>query len=275
MNTTMRFLSSIIIFFVVASVAIAQTGQPSSSVPTSKPRTTTTPPRTVDKKERNIAVDRSSSSSKSSQAGRSTRTGLQPSATTLRNNPHYNTPSRPSQSNGSTAKSVYRAPKKIAALKASERVAVQWLTLEQAMEKCKTEKRKIFVDVYTDWCGWCKHMDSTTFVTPAVANYLNKYYYAVKFNAEQVQDITFKGKTYQFKKVGSRGYHELAALWLNNRLSYPTVVFLDESLNLIQPVPGYQDATKMEAIINYFGSDNHKKTPWETYEKTFSSGDQK
>lgn len=156
-------------------------------------------------------------------------------------------------------------------LKPVEKVNVNWMTLDQAIEQCKVEKRKIFVDVYTDWCGWCKHMDSTTFVNPAVARYLNEHYYPVKFNAEQSQDIVFKDKTYHFKKNGSRGYHELAALWLNNRLSFPTVVFLDESQNLIQPVPGYQDATKMEAIINYFGSDSHRKTPWETYEKNFSS----
>jgi thioredoxin-related protein len=153
---------------------------------------------------------------------------------------------------------------------AAERVAINWMSIEQALEKSKTEKRKIFVDVYTNWCGWCKHMDSTTFVNAAVAQYLNEHYYPVKFNAEQQQDIVFKDKTYQFKKVGNRGHHELAAEWLNNRLSFPTIVFLDEALNLIQPVPGYQDAAKMEAIINYFGTDNHKKTPWESYEKNFS-----
>ena len=100
---------------------------------------------------------------------------------------------------------------------------------------------------------------------------MNEFAKPVKFNAEQTQDVVIKDKTYHFKKTGSRGHHELAAYWLNNRLSYPTVVFLDESQQLIQPVPGYQDATKMEAIINYFGSDNHKKTPWETYEKNFVS----
>lgn len=156
-----------------------------------------------------------------------------------------------------------------ATLKPAERGTVNWMTLEQALEKSKTEKRKIFVDMYTDWCGWCKHMDSTTFIHPAVAKYLNEHFYPVKFNAEQERDIVFKDKTYHFKKSGARGYHELAALWLNNRLSFPTVVFLDENQQLIQPVPGYQDAAKMEAIINYFGSDSHKKTPWETYEKNF------
>lgn len=154
-------------------------------------------------------------------------------------------------------------------LKPAERGAVNWLTLEQALEKSKTEKRKIFVDMYTNWCGWCKHLDSTTFVNPIVAKYLNEHYYPVKFNAEQESDIVFKDKTYKFKKNGARGYHELAAFWLNNRLSFPTIVFLDENQQLIQPVPGYQDATKMNAIINYFGTDSHKKTPWETYEKNF------
>ncbi len=143
------------------------------------------------------------------------------------------------------------------------------MTLEQAVERNKSEKRKIFIDVYTDWCGWCKRMDSTTFVTPAVANYLNEHYYPVKFNAEQEQDINLNGKTYHFKRTGLRGYHELAAEWLNNRLSFPTTVFLDETQTLIQPIPGYQDASKMNAIIHYFGGDNHKKVPWESYEKVF------
>ena len=160
---------------------------------------------------------------------------------------------------------------KVNPLKAPNVGTVNWMTLEQALERSKTEKRKIFVDMYTDWCGWCKHMDSTTFVNGTVARYLNEHYYPVKFNAEQEKEILFKDKTYRFKKNGSRGYHELAALWLNNRLSFPTVVFLDEDQQLIQPVPGYQDAGKMETIINYFGSDSHKKTPWESYEKKFSN----
>lgn len=148
-------------------------------------------------------------------------------------------------------------------------VPINWLTLDQIIEKSKTEKRKIFVDVYTDWCGWCRHMDSTTFADPKVAAYINEKFYALKFNAEQTGDIVFKEKTYKFIKEGKGGHHELAALWLNNRMSYPTSVFLDEDLNLIQPLPNYQDATKMDIILHYFGTDNHKKTPWEKYEKNY------
>lgn len=193
--------------------------------------------------------------------------GANSRSTTAR--PSLTIPAAPS-TGGTTTKSISNPVKKTAPLKEVNPVKVKWMTLEDALEKSKTEKRKIFVDVMTDWCGWCKRMDSTTFVNPAVAEYLNDHYYPVKFNAEQQQDITFKDKTYRFKKNGARGFHELAAEWLNNRLSYPTVVFLDENQGVIQPLPGYQDAVKMEAILNYFGTDSHKKTPWESYEKNFN-----
>lgn len=187
-----------------------------------------------------------------------------------------NVVARPSQSYGAdnnpkTARSVAAPTKKAAVLKPVEVVKINWMTIGEAVEKSKTEKRKIYIDIYTDWCGWCKHMDSTTFVTPAVANYINEHYYAVKFNAEQTADVVFKDKTYRFKKEGNRGYHELAAEWLNNRFTFPTAVFLDENLNSIQPISGYLDGVKMEAILNYFGTNSHKTTPWETYEKRFTS----
>ncbi|MBK8557509.1 MAG: DUF255 domain-containing protein [Lewinellaceae bacterium] len=148
-----------------------------------------------------------------------------------------------------------------------ESTNINWISIEEAIEKSKTEKRKVVVDVYTDWCGWCKRMDQTTFADPKVVEYVNANYYAVKFNAEQPKDIVYQDKTFKFKKNGSRGYHELAALWLNNRLGYPTVVFLDEDLNVIQPIPGYQTADKFQTILKYFGSDSHKSIPWETYER--------
>lgn len=222
---------------------------------------------------------------------RNTQNAAADNRATNSNNTHGNTGRSSTQSRSSrpteatkTRPSTYAPPttakggrtgkgtdNQVSPLKPAEQGVVNWMTIEQALEKSKVEKKKIFVDMYTDWCGWCKHMDSTTFVDANVARYLNEHFYPVKFNAEQEKDIVFKDKTYRFKKSGTRGHHELAAFWLNNRLSFPTVVFLDESQQLIQPVPGYQDADKMEAIINYFGSDSHKRTPWESYEKNFST----
>jgi thioredoxin-related protein len=146
---------------------------------------------------------------------------------------------------------------------------INWMSWDQMIEKEKVEKRKVIVDLYTDWCGWCKRMDKTTFTNPVIVDYINKHYYAVKFNAEQKEDVEFDGTVYKFVKSGRRGYHELAAALTQNNLSYPTYVFLTEDIALLQVLPGYRSAKDFEYIINYFGEDYFKTTPWSKFEKEF------
>lgn len=148
---------------------------------------------------------------------------------------------------------------------------VQWLTLEEAMKKAEKEKRPIFIDVYTDWCGWCKVMDRETFSDPTVAQLLNEKFYPVKFNGEQKEDVVFKGNTYKYVTSGRSGYHELAAAMLNNQLSYPTVVFLDEDFNMIQPVAGYRKAPEFHMIAQFIGEGHFKKMKWNDWQKSYQS----
>ena len=142
---------------------------------------------------------------------------------------------------------------------------IKWLSWEEAIEVSKTEKRKFVVDVYTDWCGWCKKMDKSTFQHAGIAEYLNDNYYAIKFNAEQREDIELHEKVYKYVRSGRGGYHQLAAEITFGKLSYPTIVFLDEDLQVIQPIAGYKDAQMFSMIMRYFGEDHHKTTPWKKY----------
>ncbi len=148
---------------------------------------------------------------------------------------------------------------------------VQWLTFEEAVEKAKTEKRPIFIDVYTDWCGWCKVMDKNTFSEPQVAKLLNEKFYPVKFDAEQKEDVVFSGTTFKFVPSGNKGYHQLAAALLNNQLSYPTVVFLSEDFNMIQPLAGYRKAEEFHKIAQFIGEGHYKTIKWDQWEKTYKS----
>lgn len=144
---------------------------------------------------------------------------------------------------------------------------VEWMSWEEAIEQATTDKKpkKLFIDVYTDWCGWCKKMDKETFQNPEVAAYMKDNFYMVKLDAEQKDPIIFQGKTYKYIPSGRRGYHELAAALLNGRLSYPTVVFLDENLNMLSPVPGYQKPEPFLNIAKYFGDNIYKDKDWKTY----------
>tara|TARA_B100000683_G_C12505062_1_gene558872 strand:+ start:1700 stop:3121 length:1422 start_codon:yes stop_codon:yes gene_type:complete len=73
---------------------------------------------------------------------------------------------------------------------------IHWLTLQEADSLYQTNPKPLFIDVYTDWCGWCKRMDATTFQDKSIANYLNTNFYPVKLNAETNEPIRFQGKIY-------------------------------------------------------------------------------
>ena len=144
-----------------------------------------------------------------------------------------------------------------------------WLTIEQAQELNKKKPRKIFVDVYTDWCGWCKRMDKTTFSHPEVVKYLNANYYAVKMNAEQTENIIFKNQVYKFN--AGQNSHDLAVSLLNGQMSFPTTVYLDEKLNVLSPVPGYLTAPEFLKLLNFYGQNKHKKQSFEEFSKVYKS----
>ncbi|PIB34758.1 hypothetical protein BFP72_04735 [Reichenbachiella sp. 5M10] len=148
---------------------------------------------------------------------------------------------------------------------------VKWYTFEEAVALNKKKPKKIFIDVYTDWCGWCKKMDKATFNHPVIAKYLNDKYYPVKLNAEQRESIEFNDHTFKWVDSGRNGIHELAYSLLNGKMSYPTVVFMDEEFRMLLPVPGYLEAGVFDEIIHYYGEDKYKDTPWKEYQESYES----
>ena len=159
----------------------------------------------------------------------------------------------------------FTAHKAAAQTKEAKAEKIQWLTIEEAVKKMEKEPRKIVIDVYTDWCGWCKKMDQSTFTDPEVAAYVNKHYYAVKLNAEGKDPIHVNNRTYKYNPEYK--VHELAITFLKGQMSYPTTVYLDEQLRILTPVPGYLDAPTFSKILRYFGDDNYKKMTYQEFEK--------
>jgi len=147
---------------------------------------------------------------------------------------------------------------------------IEWMSIEEAEALVKTadNPKKIFIDVYTDWCGWCKKMDQVTFNNPEVSDYMNANFYMVKFNAESKDDVFVKGTTFSFVPSGRRGYHELAVALTQGKLSYPTVVFLDPELNMITPLPGFRTAQPFLQVAKFIGDNVYQHTSWEDYIKS-------
>ncbi|MAJ51919.1 MAG: thioredoxin [Flammeovirgaceae bacterium] len=148
---------------------------------------------------------------------------------------------------------------------------INWISFEEAVARTEKNPKMILIDLYTDWCGWCKKMDRDTYSRSEIVAYVNEKFYAVKFNAEGFEDVNFRGYTFKFVPSGRKGYHELAAALTQNKLSYPTTVFMNEELQIIQPVPGYLDAPTFDVISRYMGEGKYKNTSWEDFQKFYQS----
>ncbi len=157
--------------------------------------------------------------------------------------------------------------------------SINWVSFEEAIKLQQKKPKKILVDVYTVWCGPCKMMMANTFTDPIIIEYINKHYYAVKFNAEgpdsvKVKDHVFRNPNYKPERANSRnGTHELtySIAQVNGSVAYPTIVYFDEKLNIIQAVQGYMTPQQIEPILSYFAEDKYKTVKWEDYTSTFKS----
>lgn len=147
---------------------------------------------------------------------------------------------------------------------------INWISFEEAVKLNETSPKKIFIDVYTDWCGWCTKMDQTTFTDPEIVDYMNENFHAVKFNAEQTDSIIFNGHTFVNKNPNGarKGTHELAQALLQGKMSYPSYVFMNEKNQLVTIVPGYVEAKTFLPILKYFGTDAFLTKSWEDFSKT-------
>jgi thioredoxin-related protein len=153
---------------------------------------------------------------------------------------------------------------------------VHWISLAEMQKLQETEPRKVLIDVYTQWCGPCKMMSSKTFTNAEVAEYLNKNYYCVKFDAESADSVVFRGQTfknpnYKPNTTGRNSVHQFAQAM--NVTAYPTLIFLNEKNEYLMPLMGYHTPSQLEIYLKVLATNDYLKiasqADWETYQKNF------
>lgn len=109
-------------------------------------------------------------------------------------------------------------------------IKFQSKSFDEAVKLSEMTNKPIFIDFSTTWCGPCKRMESFVFTEPGVGKYYNKHFINLKYDAEKGEGIVLKEK---FK--------------IN---AYPTLLFLDETQNVIFKKVGYCSSEQLIDIAN-------------------------
>ncbi len=121
---------------------------------------------------------------------------------------------------------------------------VNWKTFDAGLKDAAAGKKYGFIDVYTDWCGYCKMLESTTLKAKPVLDELNKNFVSIKLNAESEVPLTWKGK----KMTG----RELATQW--GVEGFPTLLFLNSKGEVIGSFASYAETDLMVHLLKYISS---------------------
>lgn len=134
---------------------------------------------------------------------------------------------------------------------------VAWKTVVEVLDEAPKAEKMILLDVYTDWCTWCKRMDRDTYADSAVASYIAERFVAGKMNPEKEGSLTFGGK-----ELSQREFGRVLGV-----TGYPATVMFDETGKSLGVVPGYNKPKEFLIILKYFGERLYKTMSWEEYLK--------
>lgn len=121
--------------------------------------------------------------------------------------------------------------------------ATPWRAWDAGMAEAEKSQRPILVDVYTDWCGWCKRMDRDVYTRPEIRDYLSKNFVMVKLNAEANDAARYEGRSWTSRSLASRF----------QVTGYPTTIFLRANGEHLANLPGYIAADRFLLLLRYVG----------------------
>ena len=156
-----------------------------------------------------------------------------------------------------------------ARLKTGTDEKIQWLKLTDVAIKMKEQSKPIIIDLFTDWCYWCKVMDKKTYTNSKVIAYINEHFYSAKVNAETREVVNWKNKIYTYNNKYQ--INDFALFLSYGRASFPTTVIIADNESAPIPIAGFMEPKELEPILKYFGEGAYKTMNFPQFEKSFKS----
>ena len=123
--------------------------------------------------------------------------------------------------------SLFTAMLFVSALSAEAEQKLQWHSLSRGMELAKQQHRMIYVQVVTEWCGYCRKLQTEDYKKSAVRELLSRYVL-----------------------VSIDGDHQADVANRFNVQGYPTLLVLSPSGDLLVRMDGYPGAHRLKQVLS-------------------------
>ena len=127
--------------------------------------------------------------------------------------------------------------------------------LEEAQIRRSEAARPLIIFITANWCSYCRLMKKKVFGNANVATQIESDFYFAELNGGYTKPIKWEGKTYRFAPTGAgTGTHELALHLgaVNGKLTYPTIVILDENNKVLYRYSGYLKSDELLELLGHF-----------------------
>ncbi len=134
--------------------------------------------------------------------------------------------------------------------------APEWQPFEEAMGQAAETEQTVMVDIYAEWCNWCRRLEEEVYADTQVRNYLRENFAVTRLDFDDSEsEVTFQNEPFAVPEMA----------YLLGAQGVPTVAFLSHEGEYITHLPGFVERDDFLDVLRFVATEAYKDQTWEEF----------